>query len=333
MIDEFQRVVTLKVQWPLIQQTKHDIAIDWYGSYLKKQYMEVIFTLQLSANKWLPSPTQKIFNLAIIKKEKIQRGRVNDEFIHKTIRGKVDDILLEKSPIELKDIFMNIEGERKMILIDGAPGSGKSTLTVHICQQWGRGELFNEFTIVILIQLRDPKVHSARSIADLLPTNDRTMAEHAAREIIANEGSGVLWILDGFDELPEHIQRKSLISNLIKPKHQENALSKTAVIVTSRPISSADLCPIVSSRIEVLGFTVEEQRLFFTECLNNDTKAVETLIERLSSNPAMEGSCYLPLNASIVAHLYLANGSLPSTSYGIFSSFVQHFLSRYLHER
>ena len=333
MIDEFQRVVTLKVQWPLIQQTKHDIAIDWYGSYLKKQYMEVIFTLQLSANKWLPSPTQKIFNLAIIKKEKIQRGRVNNEFIHKTIRGKVDDILLEKSPIELKDIFMNIEGERKVILIDGAPGSGKSTLTVHICQQWGRGELFNEFTIVILIQLRDPKVHSARSIADLLPTNDRTMAEHAAREIIASEGSGVLWILDGFDELPEHIQRKSLISNLIKPKHQENTLSKTAVIVTSRPISSANLCPVVSSRIEVLGFTVEEQRLFFTECLNNDTKAVETLIERLSSNPAMEGSCYLPLNASIVAHLYLANGSLPSTSYGIFSSLVQHFLSRYLHEQ
>ena len=90
---------------------------------------------------------------------------------------------------------------------------------------------------------------------------------------------------------------------------------------------------MVSSRIEVLGFTAEEQRLFFTECLNNDTKAVETLIERLSSNPAMEGSCYLPLNASIVAHLYLANGSLPSTSYGIFSSLVQHFLSCYLHER
>ena len=92
-------------------------------------------------------------------------------------------------------------------------------------------------------------MHITQSIADLLPTkfNDRTMAEHAAREIIAKEGSGVLWILDGFDELPEHIQRKSLISKLITPKHQENTLSKTAVIVTSRPISSADLCPVVSS--------------------------------------------------------------------------------------
>ena len=259
---------------------------------------------------------------------------MDDEFVHKTIRGQVDDILLEKSPIELKNLFNNIEGERKVILIDGAPGSGKSTLTVHICQQWGRGELFNEFIVVILVQLRDPKVQSAHTIAELLPTKDFAMAECTAREIIANEGSGVLWILDGFDELPSHLQNESVISTLIKPKlHQENLLSKSAVIVTSRPISSGDLCPLVSSRIEVLGFTAEEQRLFFIECLNNDTKKVETLMERLSSNPAMEGSCYLPLNASIVAHLYLTNGSLPSTIYGIFSSLVQHCLSRYLHER
>ena len=221
-----------------------------------------------------------------------------------------------------------------MILIDGAPGSEKSTLTVHICQQWGRRELFNKFTIVILVQLRDPRVQSAESIADLLPCESRSIAEQIAAEIMAVKGGDVLWILDGFDELPSHLQEDSIISTLIRPNlYQENRLSKTTVMVTSRPISSDDLCPVVSSRIEVLGFTAEEQRLFFTECLNNDSKAVEALMERLSSNPAMEGSCYLPLNASIVAHLYLANGSLPSTIYGIFSSLVQHCLSRYLHER
>ena len=163
---------------------------------------------------------------------------------------------------------------------------------------------------------------------------DVAMAKRTAREIIAKEANGVLWILDGYDELPSHLQDDSIISTLIRPKfHQENPLSKTAVIVTSRPISSGNLCPMVFSRIEVLGFTLEEQRLFFTECLNNDIKAVETLMERLSSNPAIEGSCYLPLNASTVAHIYLTNESLPSTIYGIFSSLVQHYLSRYLHER
>ena len=310
------------------------LNLDWYGSYLRKQYLEDLFTAQVSSNKWLPSPTQKIFNLAIIKKEKIQRGRIDDDFIHKTLRGQVDDILLEKIPIKLVDIFDNIEGERKVILIDGAPGSGKSTLTVHICQQWGRGELFNEFIVVILVQLRDPKVQSAQVIADLLPCENRAMAEQAAMDIVATRGCSVLWILDGYDELPPQMDGFSIISLLIKPQlHQENPLSKTAVIVTSRPISSGDLCPVVSSRIEVLGFTIEEQKLFFTECFNNDTKAVETLMERLSNNPAMEGSCYLPLNASIVAHLYLTNGFLPATIYGIFSSLVRHCLSRYLHER
>ena len=333
LIDKLQHIIMLQ----LIPTHQHDTIsqkLDWYGGYLKKQYLEVLFTLQVSANNWLPSPTQKVFNLAIIKKEKIQRGRIDDEFVYKTIRGQVDDILLEKSPIELKDLFRNIEGERKVILIDGAPGSGKSTLTIHICQQWGRGELFNQFTVVILVQLRDPKVQSARSISELLPSKDVAMAEQAAREILANEGSGVLWILDGYDELPSHVQDDSIISTLIKPKlYQDNPLSKCTVIITSRPISSGYLCPLVSSRIEVLGFTAEEQRLFFTECLKNDTKAMETVMERLNSNPAMEGSCYLPLNASIVVHLYLTNGSLPSTIYGMFSSLVQHCLSRYLHER
>ena len=150
MIDELQRIVTLQ-PIPVHQPQLVSHNLDWYGGYLKKQYLEVLFTLQVSANKWLPSLTQKIFNLAIIKKEKIQRGRLDDEFVHKTIRGQVDDILLEKLPIELKDLFKNIEGERKVILIDGAPGSGKSTLTVHICRQWGEGELFNQFAVVILV--------------------------------------------------------------------------------------------------------------------------------------------------------------------------------------
>ena len=285
-----------------------------------------------TSNKWLPSPTQKFINLAIIKKERIQRGKIDDDFVQKSIRGQIDDILLEKSPIELEDIFSKIEGERKVILIDGAPGSGKTSLTVHVCQRWSRGELFEEFTVVILVQLRDPAVQSAKSIADLLPSRDDQMAEEVARAITDSDGRGVLWVLDGFDELPSNLRKKSLLRDLIIPS-AKSPISLSSVIVTSRPISSGDLCESVSSRIEVLGFTREEQRQYFTECLKGDTKAVDTLTERLSENPGIEGSCYLPLNASIVAHLYLSNGSVPNTVYGMFSSFVQHFLSRYLCER
>ena len=285
-----------------------------------------------ASKKWLPSPTQQFFNLAIIKKERVIRGKIDDEFVLQSIRGQIDDILLAKSPIDLEDIFKNIEGERKVILIDGAPGSGKSTLAIHITQGWSKGELFQEFTIVILVQLRDPAVQSAKSIADLLPCRNDEMALQVASAITDNDGRGILWVLDGWDELPKQFRKSSFLRDIIVPC-AKSPITLSSVIVTSRPISSGDLSQLVSSRIEVLGFSSEEQRQYFTECLKGDTKAVDALLERLSENPAIEGSCLLPLNASIVAHLYLSDGSLPDTVHGIFSSFVRHFLSRYLCEK
>ena len=257
---------------------------------------------------------------------------IDDEFVRYTIKGQVDDILLKKSPIKLENLFTNTKGERKVILIDGAPGSGKSTLTVHICQRWSRGELFQEFTIVILVQLRDPAVQNAHNIADLIPCRTKELAQQVASAITDIDGRGTLWLLDGWDELPSHLREKSFLKDMIVPSLL-SPIIQSSVIVTSRPISSGELSELVSSRIEVLGFTWEEQRQYFTECLKGDTNAVDTLMERLNENPAIEGSCYLPLNASIVAHLYLSDGSLPHTVYGIFSSLVQHCLSHYLCER
>ena len=302
----------------------------WFGGYLKERHSQIHITA--ASNKWLPSPTRKIFNLAIIKKQRIQRGAIDDEFVRRTIKGQVDKILLKKSPIELENLFMNRGGGRCVILIDGAPGSGKSTLTVHICQKWSRGELFQEFTVIVLVQLRDPAVQSAKSIADLIPCPDIEAANQVAGAIKASFGKNILWILDGWDELPSHLREKSLYKDMITPS-LHSSITQSSVVVTSRTISSGELGDLVSSRIEVLGFTSKEQRLYFMECLKGDIKAVDTLMERLSKNPALEGSCYLPLNASIVANLYLSDGSLPSTIYGIFSALVQHCLSHYQCER
>ena len=172
-------------------------------------------------------------------------------------------------------------------------------------------------------------------MADLLPGHDDEMQQQAASKICANGGQGVLFILDGWDELPSHLHKNSVFDAMIQPwLSQTNSLLKCAVIITSRPIASGVLHPLISSRIAILGFTPAELNEYFTECLKGDTKAVKTLLERIHKNPAIASSCYLPMNASILVHLFKNdNNTLPITQYGIFSELVLSCIYRHHNER
>ena len=321
--------------------------------------------------EWIPSPTKKIFRLAMIQRERVQRGHIEDKLVQMTISGRVDDILHAKSPVELEHIFRNTLYGSEIILIEGAPGSGKSTLSVHICQRWGIGELFQQFTVVILVQLRDPAVQRAQTIADLLPVENDAVAQELATELVATNGRGVLWVLDGWDELPPQLQQDSIFRKLLSPKPNDKEqlkkikkdplysnyvrqctdielwkvylqnnppynrmLFEYSVLVTSRPISSGDLHPVVSSRIEVLGFTPEEQRQYFTECLKGDTKALKALLEKVQENPVVQSICYLPLNAAFVVHTFKYKGqSLPNTEYETYSSVILSCIQRHFERK
>ena len=70
---------------------------------------------------------------------------------------------------------------------------------------------------------------------------------------------------------------------------------------------------------------------YFRECLNGDSGAVQTLLEIIRENPIVEGSCYLPLNAVIVARVFISGEhSLPTSNHEIFTAVVKSSLKRYL---
>ena len=61
---------------------------------------------------------------------------------------------------------------------------------------------------------------------------------------------------------------------------------------------------------------------------------MKTLLERIHENPAIAGSCYLPMNASILVHLFINdNSTLPTTQYGVFSELVLSCIYRHHNER
>ena len=259
-------------------------------------------------------------------KEKLRKGHIDDDFVRqKTITGKMDGVLQHKVQINLEDIFKDIgNDEQKKVLMEGAPGCGKSTLSLHICQQWECGKLLQEYKLAILIQLRDLVVQNAQRVADLLPRQNDRVGQDIEVEITDN-GKGVLFVLDGWDELPKTAPGYPIILSLIKGKQ----FHECSIIITSRPTSSTILQPLVCSRVEILGFTKAELRQFFCKCLDDNTKAVDTLLQRVKINPVVEGSCYLPLNASILVYLFKdGNNVLPTTQYGIFSDLICNCILR-----
>ena len=302
-----------------------------HAQYLQRRYKKPIPAFL--ALQWPPPPTQKVLHLAMIQgKKNIKYGSVDEKMVWLKLHGKINDILYQKTPVELKDIFRMDNDEHKVILIEGAPGAGKSTLAWHICQQWGAGKLFPNFQTVIFIQLRDPEIQSAKSVEDILSAESRTQAERVVTEFEACRGQDVLFVMDGWDELPVDLHTDSIFYHIIASPEKLN-LHSSAVIVTSRPIASGDLYQYrtISSCIEILGFTPTEVEGYFTEALNGDSTAMQKLQDQLRERPMIEASCYLPLNAAIIAHLFLAyDHSLPTTLHGVFTSLVLCCLIRHM---
>ena len=81
------------------------------------------------------------------------------------------------------------------------------------------------------------------------------------KEIESSHGKGILFILDGWDELPEDVSGHDTIYNIINGE----TLPDCDIVITSRPTSSASLhdTDLISSRIEILGFTPGELQEFF----------------------------------------------------------------------
>jgi len=77
----------------------------------------------------------------------------------------------------------------------------RAHLAWHACQRWKAQELFQEFRMVVFVQLQDPQIQLAQSIADLLPAGSEERRRDAAKGIRVCRGRGVLFVVDGWDEL------------------------------------------------------------------------------------------------------------------------------------
>ena len=169
----------------------------------------------------LPTPGKVFINLAFIDRKteglwKRDGGSRTeyDEITEAMVRdGNVDVIEGRKCPIDMNNIAANLPETalEKVILVEGAPGVGKSTFAWEFCRRWERGEIAQQYDLVLLLRLRDEHITKAEKLI-----YQKKFKEAVVSELESNLGINLLLILEGYDELPEVCRRSpSLFLELI----------------------------------------------------------------------------------------------------------------------
>ena len=308
---------------------KHDTLptqVTKYADYLQSVYESRPLPVD---NKWPPSPSKMYINLATIRKEDVDQAEA-DEFTRATLHGNIDQIMKKKDAITMEDVL--IEDEKcKCVLVEGAPGVGKSTFVWEFCRNWKRLSALRKFCIVQLVQLRDPTIQKAKYPTDLFYHDDPSISQAVREEIMRSGGRNVLLVLDGFDELPPILRKlESVFMRIINGL----ALPNATLIITSRPSASWFLLTFarvqITKHIEILGFLPAQ----ITEYAKSIFTEADEFLHYIFSNPVIHGMMYIPLNCVIVAEIYrenrVANKPVPNTLTQLYTELSRALLRRYM---
>ena len=293
-----------------------------------REYLEIVYensTISPDA-KWPPTPSREFITLAVVKGQ----THCRDEYIGHTLQGNIKQVLNNRKEISIDEILLADKGQKKpprLVLMEGAPGIGKSTLAWELCRKSMR-----QYSLVVLLRLKEVKVQNISNMSQLFCQYESEDKKSLVEEVAKSQGRDMLFILDGFDELPKTLQEESFLLDLIRG----GILPASTVLVTSRPSATAELCTSCRPKhIEILGFTQESVEAYASSVFSSEPEALTKFKAYISAseNPAINSLMYVPLNAAIIVLIfsdYKSDALLPHTLTELYTQLCLTILKRYL---
>ena len=305
-------------------------AVKKYGGYLRDLYNSE----QRPVGIGPPTPAEKLlpFKLARIEKEKVSI----DEFTRRYLRGDMDDVgslgneFYKKSPIQFEEVGkLSRHHRQKLILIEGAPGVGKTTLSWEYCRKWGKGEILQDHSLLLLLPLRDNNLKEAKTLSDLFYHPNSELQQAVVQEVTSNQGKGVAIWLEAWDKLDHEPREKdSVFLDLIHGR----ILPLATVFVTSRPWASEHLRENCGHRItqhvEVLTSAKDQIEHYISkaEAEAQPSSFAAKFTDYLSSNPVIRAAMYTPVTAKMAAEVFTwslhTESPPPTTMTELFTAFT-----------